>query len=623
MDLTSDVLQAVAASLRSSAEGEPNPAEVVELLVANQAPLLSFTGGPGPTPEPVGRVLSSPAFAGAREAEKHLYDEAHGNFVRAAKAWESKGIQSICFKSAGIAPSYPYTSENFDILFRPADERGAAEALTDLGYVLLANCDEPGKWLYRLFVAGRSVSAIHLHTRVGWGQGFMLEDEIWRRAGPSADDPVTWVPGAEDVILINGAHAFFENKAFGLHDLMKIRHAIAAGADWDAVEHVARERGWLPALRFAMAMLGRLERRLFSQPVIPSSRFEEPIRDNPRMRVELERAGRDPAIMPFPTSWKLVKALFFDKIYRDRHEPVTTKPSLVFLTLARGLKSQLDARPQNSGLFTLSGVDGSGKTRQAEALEAAFHVCHLRRQIMWARLGATPVMFRLSRLWSKERSSSLLTGDAVEVPPAAPDRGRWPSLWEAGTDHSGGGAASRRGGDAALSVWAALSTVDFAVWLLRIRWRLLRGDIVIADRYVADYDVELSARLPGTPRVRRALVSLLRALAAKPGRAFLLDVDGGTARRRAVPDGSGFDPETVTRLYRDRASEFGLVAIDASQSFEAASTVVEREALRTYFNHYGMAGNSLYFQNPWQLNRPVRKQRTEVVGLPTLPVTSE
>ncbi|HEV3310730.1 MAG TPA: nucleotidyltransferase family protein [Chloroflexota bacterium] len=686
-----DVLLAAAASLRSTLHREPEPDEVVRLLVENQVPLLTLverrslpatasvsmiaaashavpaiatgvsTSAESPradpdtavqafrpsrlrnrkplgNPEPLDsldgssngmlddatasnghaipsadadlmtRTLTSDAFADAVAADRRTYDEVHGNFVRAVDAWNSRGVECIAFKSAGIAPSYPYTSENFDILFRAGDERGAREGLNALGYVLLANCDEPQKWLYRLFVAGRSVSAIHLHTRVGWGQGFMLEDGIWARRRPSADDPVTWVPGPEDVILINAAHAFFENKAFGLHDIMKIRQAIADGVDWDVADRVARERGWLSAFHFALAMMARLEERLFEQPRIPRARFERSVAGNDRMREQLRRAETLPPAMPFPTSWKLVKVLFFDKIRRDRHEPPTAKPGLVFLTLARGVKSQADARPQNSGLFTLSGIDGSGKTRQAEGLLDAFEVCHLRTRVMWARLGATPLMHRVSRVWRKDGSGERTIGGSS---PAVEDEVQ-SSRFKVQSSR-----ANPRGFPRAM--WALASSVDFALWLLRIRWRLVRGDIVVADRYMCDFDVELSVKLASQTRLRRVILAALKTIAPRPRRAFLLDVGPDEARARALPDGGDFDPETGIHLYRDRGPKYGLVPIDTRADFETASAVVEREGLRAYFNRYGMLGNNFFFQNPWQLNRPVRKQFPQEVG-PVEPV---
>ena len=593
MSVEREILAAASASLGLALGREPSAGEVVELLVENQVPLLSIAGE-GPAGEAAG-ILDSESFKLAVHRQQAVYDEVHGNFERAACGWEARGIRSICFKSAGIAPSYPYTSENFDILFRPEDEFGAGEVLTELGYVLLANCDEPQKWLYRLFIGGRSVSAIHLHTRVGWGQGFMIEDEIWRRARPSRDDPVTWVPGPEDVILINSAHAFFENKAFGLHDLMKVRSAIADGVDWEVVEGVARARGWLRALQFSMAMMGRLEAKVFPTPMIPAARFESAVMTNGRMREQLDRVVTQPPVMPFFTSWKLVKLQFFDKIARDRQEPVAGKPALVFLSLARAVKSQINAEPQNSGLFAFSGIDGSGKTRQAEALAGAFDVCHLRHRVIWGRLGATPLMSRASRLWNRDGIP-----ERANAPRAAAEAGERPA--------SGGGSSRRGRGSGPRMVWAVLTSLDFALWLTRIRWRLFRGEIVIADRYLCDYDVELSIKLDTQSRLRGVLLGALRAVAPKPDRAFLLDVDAATALSRALPDGGDFDPDAGTGLYRRRSARYGLQPVDATEPFEVVSSRVERDALRAYFNRYGMLGNFFFFQNPWQLNRPVRRQ---------------
>ena len=57
------------------------------------------------------------------------------------------------------------------------------------------------KWLFRRFVGGRNVSMIHLHARVAWDEGFLLEEELWHRAHPAPDDAWVRVPGREDVVV--------------------------------------------------------------------------------------------------------------------------------------------------------------------------------------------------------------------------------------------------------------------------------------------------------------------------------------------------------------------------------------------------------------------------------------
>lgn len=603
MNKNRDVAEAAIRSLRSTKKREPRPEEVVALLVRNQVPLLSLSQAVSDADTGlIDEVLRSDSFRVACKAEQTRYEGVHGAFAVAERRWREKGASSICFKSAGIAPSFPYTSENFDILFQPKDEPLVKEALDELGYVLLANCDEPQKWLYRLFEAGRSLCAIHVHTRVGWGQGFMFEPEIWRRRRPSTDDPTTFVPGPEDVLLVNTAHAFFENKEFGLHDLMKVRQAISDGVDWRYVERVARERGWLGACNFSLAMMGALEQRLFDEPLIPMKRFSKAILAN-SMKTQIECAQTLPLEMPFGTSWKLVKQLFLAKIARDKHEPLTFKPALLVLTLARAARSQTGVRPQNSALFAFSGVDGSGKTRQAQSLRDVIELSELRGQVTWARLGATPRMRKLSRLWSREHQ-----GQQALKPFSKDEEGK--DLHESIRDFldKPGQPSTSRSDSLPGMVWAALAGADFALWLLQIRWKLMRGEIVIADRYLCDLDVELTEKLPSRKRFRESMLFGMSRLAPRPLFGFLFDIDADEAAGRAAPDSGLFDAGEAVRLYREKAQKYELLPVDASQSFEASSSIVQRESLRVYMNRLMTIGDLFYFKNPFQQNRPVRKQ---------------
>ena len=185
-----------------------------------------------------------------------------------------------------------------------------------------------------------------------------------------------------------------------------------------------------------------------------------------------------PAALPFEMSFAMSKVMFFDKLYADKHVPAPEKPILAALTLARGVKGQIGAHPQNSALITLSGMDGSGKTAQALALADVFSIAELRAEVRWARFGATPIVYSLSKL-IRRRSEKTGAGD---------------------TDAGEGKPFSRRG--LPLKLWAGLSAADYAIWLLQVRWRLLRGEIVIADRYLCDVGVELSMRLQDHPELK-------------------------------------------------------------------------------------------------------------------------
>jgi len=578
-----EVIQAAMGCLVNVSGEQPPPDQIVSFLVTNQVPLLSLAPNEERRYRHGGRLVESHAFVSALQGDARSFHEAHLHFRSVVQQWDGDGIPSICFKSAGVYPSFPYTSENIDVLVQPDDAEAAARGLVRLGYVELRNIEEPEKWMFRLFAGGRSLSAIHLHTRVGWGQGFMLESEIWRRRRVSPDDAITWVPGPEDCLLINLAHALYENKAFSLHDILKIRHAIKTGIDWHSVADVARERGWAGGLELGLAVAAELEQRLFATPVIPNwedRRIFAPTGQTRTVDTQVDRARAGQPRLPFPMSFVLTKRLFFEKIVYDRRVSPTEKPILALLALVRGLKGQLGIHPQNSALFTLSGPDGSGKTGQAEALQAVLSISELRSRILWARVGATPMMARLSQAWRGRRERMPEHGSATTVPERRPIKtGRL------------------------LVPWAMLSCLDFAAWLARIRWHLCRGHIVIADRYLCDLDVELEERLPDRPTLRRELMRALRTVAPSPTRAFSLSVEPDVARRRARADRDDADPGLQVDLYRERSETYGLVPVDANEPFDEAAAAIEREALQAYMSAFAPRLNLLFFSNPWQLNR--------------------
>ena len=94
------------------------------------------------------------------------------------------------------------------VLDRRKHRRDARRVLLELGYVEMTNAEEPLKWLFHRFVGGRTVSQIHLHARVTIARsaiGFLLEEELWRRAQQAPDDPWVQAPGREDVVLIDAS----------------------------------------------------------------------------------------------------------------------------------------------------------------------------------------------------------------------------------------------------------------------------------------------------------------------------------------------------------------------------------------------------------------------------------
>jgi hypothetical protein len=159
-----------------------------------------------------------------------------------------------------------------------------------------------------------------------------------------------------------------------------------------------------------------------------------------------------------------------------------------------------------------------------------------------------------------------------------------------------------------LVLWAVLASVDYAAWLQSVRWRLWRGDVVIADRYLCDFEVELSIRLQKEQRLAAVLLLALHALAPKPRRAYLLRLDPGLSRNRnPASDGRNLDPADLQARYDALLGRYGLHVYDASLPFEELASALVHDALSTYMATFEPFLRSLFFDNSWQLNPPARQ----------------
>jgi thymidylate kinase len=278
--------------------------------------------------------------------------------------------------------------------------------------------------------------------------------------------------------------------------------------------------------------------------------------------------------LPCPISFVTSTVLFVAKLWRDRHLEASHKPAQTVLALAHALKQRSGLHLQNSMLIALSGVDGSGKSTQARALRAAFEAGHVRSRIVWTRIGDTPLLHLLHAARKCYEQSK------------APIARR---------------AFSRTGWH--LVLWAIVASADYAAWLQCVRWRLWCGDVVIADRYLCDFEVELGIRLRNEPHLAASLLRVLRSLAPAPKRAYLLQIGPTLARNRATEsDFSDLDPADMQRRYDALTHRYGLQAWDASRPPDDLATALVHDALTTYMADFRQGPRALFFSNPRPLN---------------------
>ena len=541
-------------------------ARLLRALRANKVPLLALDLGFSP----LSAFYAGEAFQRLWEKERARWAALRAEYAIVRRALEGAGIRDVLIKSVGMAPSFPYASDNTDILVAAEQGTLAKEVLLDLGYVELKNVEEPHKFLFRKFHLGTTASAIHLHEFVGWGTGFMDDESLLANARQAPDDPELWIPCAEDALLVTMAHAFYEDKAITLGDLWKVMHILRQGKlDWERAYRQARHRGWQEGLEVCLLLWAGLERLLYGEHSFPEALVRQARKRLPAYdRLYLGRALRaDEERLSFPwrVSFLFSKGQYYRKVWRDGALSWPEKAGDALKHSWAGIRRRLPWKIQRSMLISLSGVDGSGKTAQAEMLQRAFGECGLAARVVWNRGGSSRLAERIIALVKPllPKAKGLdLTGDTRQAKVARK------SVWLRRPLLRWG--------------WTALVVGDLLLQYGRkVAWPLLWGRVVICDRYAYDALVELAAL--GGPEVMGSWgAKLLLGLSPRPRLAYLLDVDPAVARARKPDEELSF-LEAQADLYRQMAPTWGLRLVEANGELAACADALVHEVLSTYY----------------------------------------
>lgn len=554
---------------------------LLEVLRQNRVPLASVPESRMP------RALQEhPALHAARQAEDLELGSQRAEYQSVYDALARYGISGVFIKSVGAEPSFPFKSDNLDILYRPQDTEQVRSVLQELGYVELKNMEEPHKYLFRKFRGGRSVCAIHVHEHVGWMVSFLDESRLWQRCRQAADDPALLIPAPEDALLTNLAHWFYEDKRLTLQDAAKCAYCVRQGVDWDEVYRIASWRGWSDGLSVALLLYAFQDEMLYGSTAVPASVLERAWRNTPAWaRLLLRAYSQGRAAVPLRIPFLFSKLFFYAKLVRDPTRSIARKIKDLAVHTAYGIKLRLHIHSQPSFLVTLSGIDGCGKTTQARALQSAFRICHLRADNVWMRGGSArwiALLTRLTRSLAKrpnEGPLDELSGTEAKIR-RRQERLRSPGL---------------------RSAWAWLTAIEL---MLQYTWRvtlpLLRGRVIICDRYMYDALADWSAYFEEPAIERRMQARVLRFLLPRPDISFWLDVPIEVAQSRSQDDLPS-DFLSCQRVAYERLNELHrFQRLDGSVSSEEISAQVAQKVLGAYFASYRTWVNELFFKNPGQ-----------------------
>jgi dTMP kinase len=342
------------------------------------------------------------------------------------------------------------------------------------------------------------------------------------------------------------------------------------------------ERAWRALPSWARTAL---ERHLGKGALAPPS-FERLAAPQPPAVLADSQAGGHGGIeqLPLRIPFAFSKILFYAKLVSDPTRSAARKLKDLAVHTANGTKLRLRIHSQPAMLVAFSGVDGCGKTTQVEALQSAFHTCHLRASPVWSRGGSAPWIGLFTR-WGKRQDTDtdmLEPTQSQQAERVAVRQQRFRSAW-------------LRAG------WSWLTAIELLLqYTRRVALPLLLGRVVICDRYVYDALADWAAYF-GEQRVDRRLAArALRLLTPGARLGYWLDLPAEVAQSRskdALPKGF---LEAQSAAYSRMADRYGLQRLDGSRSKEEIADQIVYQVLSTYFAEYHTWLNTLFLKNPGQ-----------------------
>jgi thymidylate kinase len=242
-------------------------------------------------------------------------------------------------------------------------------------------------------------------------------------------------------------------------------------------------------------------------------------------------------------------------------------------SLLGGAVSELRARrPRAPKVVAFSGLDGSGKSSQVQALEETLHRLGVAAVVEWKPLGhnasVRALRRTLKRLVAVARGLPVSDLEAVKAPGRSLIAGPDPLLL-------------RRQNPLLTEAWATLVAIASAAHYRSVVLRSMgTGRVVIFDRYALDTVAQVRF-FYGEHRDFRLQRALVKAICPRPALAILLEIQGEVALARKPEQYDLPQLETQARLLHEESIRMGVHAVDGSRPLPAICEDVARAVWRS------------------------------------------
>jgi thymidylate kinase len=505
--------------------------------------------------------------------EFEKYNTWKEEFIKVSTIFLQNDIDYIFIKTPSF---FPYTSGNLDVLVKEKDFSKAGNLLESNGFIKLKNIREFDiKWIYKKFDKGEEVLPVHLHGRVFWGGTFLDSESIWKNRPKEPTEGIVFTLSPEDCVLTTLAHAFYENAGVRTLDLSIIKYLIEdKKIDWEYLKAIADRYKWIDGFYSSLLIYEYLHKNIFENELFPPEIIREAknfVDKNWFLRIIVPKVLQSRIMMPFYIPIVLSKTLAYKKILRyDEYGGKIQRALIVIKGILEGIqRNYLNIEFQKPMFITLSGLDGSGKTSYANALNRAFENSGIKTEYIWARPGSSKMLQLVTKIFKKYKSKPKSSKNHVSpcddfIRRKNMFRKRW-----------------------IITLWHIMNILYFCTFYnFKVRKAIIKGKVTICDRYIPDIFVDLYTHNTNKNTNENFGIASLKFLSwclPKPHMNILLKVSPETALARSKEKDCMEYLYRQDELYKHISEMLNLEIVDAEREFPDICNPVVKKMLESYY----------------------------------------
>lgn len=538
-----------------------NPKLVMSILEQNRTPLL-FIDRANPTTKAFSQ------WEGFRESEqkerKKLADWSI-EYQRINTSFATRRIDHILSK---LYLGLPHLEDNLDMIVKRENMVEIHQILGRLGFTEITAPREPYLFRYVKFFSEHSKYQVNLSHNVPSDLTFFDQKLVWKNAQKNVRSDLTFFTfSPESSILFNIARSMYVDRAFTLPQvILLIHHLKSVGGNWGALAEIAERNGWQDGFYAGIHALSRMEEKIYgSGSIFDRNLVSEADRKcNESMKKFVRKKTAKNFQPPLQLKEKLGKSFYFRKYTSDGSSPNKFLGTLKYYLHRIG---SLFAPPSRPFIISFSGIEGSGKSSCTACMKNVLSSCGVRVHVYENRKGRDKILSYIAKrrkILVEERQKSYEKASDTPISETILQEKMFAKK---------------------TLTFTHLLSLTLA-YLYGVRLPMLRGKVVICDRYVYDSLIDI-ASLHDRSDIRKGISSrLLLMLWRKPDISFFCDVPVETAIRRVEASKQTYPEEFLLKRFGLNylmSSSFKFTSINCHSRTEEVERAIIRKTLQDYF----------------------------------------